>query len=121
MNTKIEKGLLGLSVLLAMFYIVVALGSQVSGDFSSIGERVGWAFGGFLSGAFILAGLRLSKREPLVGGLLVVVGAIPLGFFMWWLIVVPIVALTVAVFGVVRACGFASKPGHLGTSQEAQI
>ena len=105
----VEKGFLGLAVLLGIFYIILGVGSQVRVEFSSIGERIMWGLGTFLSGAAILVGLRLSKRIPLLGGGLVVAGAIPLGYSMWWTYIMPILALVVAVFGVVRAFRFARE------------
>ena len=84
MQAIMQKGLLGLAIIFAVFYISLGLGSQASDDFSSVGDRVFWALVCSLSGAFILAGLRIGKRAPLLGGILVVAGAIPLGFFMVW-------------------------------------
>ncbi len=109
-----QKGLLGLAVLLALFYIVVGVSIQAEGDFGSVGEKIAWGLAAISAGAFILAGLWLSKRAPLLGGILVVVGAVPLGLFMWWLFFIPpVVALVVAVFGVVRARRFAREPGRI--------
>ena len=110
MSTSLnQKVYLGLAALLGMFYIAAGLGAAATGDFSSVSDRVIWASSASVSGAFILAGLLYSTRAPLLAGILVVVGAVPMGFYMWWAIFPPIVALVVAVFGVVRARGFARQ------------
>ncbi len=105
----VQKGFLGLAVLLALFYIVIGVGYQASGDFDSVGERVAWGLAGFLAGALILAGLLMSKRSPRLGLSLLVLGAVPPAVAFWWTIVLPIVALLVAWFGVRRALGFARE------------
>ncbi len=115
MPSLLEKGLLGLSVVLAALYLLVAGSIPFSDEFESTGRRAGWLAASALSGLFILAGLWVGKRLPLAAGALVVVGAAPLGYALvgeaW--IVFP-VAQIVAVYGVLRALDFARERRGVG-------
>ncbi len=98
-----RRWLFGLSVLFALFYISFGTVLQGVGEFDDNGERVFWGVAGVAIGIFILAGLRLSRPRPKLGGTLIVIGGITGGFITFWLIVTPVVGLAVAVYGVLRA------------------
>ncbi len=115
MNGSIaQKGLLGLAVLLAAFYATLGVYILFDEDtsLSTIVSAV-VAVLYFAGGAMILAGLRLSKQAPWLGGALLVVGALPLGLFVFWMVIPPVVAVLVTVFGVRRAIRFAREPGRI--------
>ena len=115
MPPVVEKGLLGLSVALAALYLLVAGNILIGDDFESMGRRAGWVAASALSGLLIVAGLWLGRRAPIAAGVLVVVGAAPLGYALvgeaW--AVFP-VAQVVAVYGVLRALDFARERRHVG-------
>ena len=58
---------------------------------------------GVLGAMCVLAGLHISRRSPQLANFLVVGGAVAVGAMAWWSILVPVLALLVAVFGVTRA------------------
>jgi hypothetical protein len=70
----------------------------------------------FAEGGMILAGLRLSRRAPLLGSVLLTVGALPLGLFVFWMVIPPVVAVLVTVFGVRRAIRFARERDRIATA-----
>ena len=51
--------------------------------------------------------LYISRRSPLLGGILAVCGSLPMGAMMWWSVVVPVLSVVVAAFAVARAGRFA--------------
>ena len=107
-NTWQRNGLWGLAFLLAGFYLVtgVLLASNPEG-YDSLAERL--IFGGavFLFGALILGGFAVTPRRPLLGAVLIVIGAVGGTTVMFWMtpILAPFV-LAVAGFGIYRARGF---------------
>ncbi|MDA1280413.1 MAG: hypothetical protein O3B95_10325 [Chloroflexi bacterium] len=102
MNFNERRVGIWLAVALALFYIVLIVGSRGAGDSHSTAENVGWLAAGFVTGALILSGLRIERRNPRVGGIMTIVGALPLGLFMFWLVLPGIVALVVTVLTVRR-------------------
>ena len=72
-------------------------------------EKLTWWLVAGLGGVMLLVGLRAWRRLPLLGGVLMAVGALAAGVIMWWSIVIPVLAILVAVFGVVRARRFARE------------
>ena len=115
MASVLNKGLLGLSMALAVLYLLVAGSIPFSDDFESMGRKAGWLAASALSGLFILAGLWLGRRRPIAAGALVAVGAAPLGWALvgeaW--VVFP-VAQVVAVYGALRALDFARERRRVG-------
>ena len=110
MPSVVEKGLLGLAVLLGLLYLSMAVGAGVDdAESNSIGYRVAWGSVSFLSGSAVLAGLWLTTRTPRLGGTLVVLGAFSPIWLLLWTWFIPIVAVVVAAYGVVRARRFARQ------------
>ena len=87
---------------LPLFYIVEVTVAFGVGDFESNAERVFWLVAGLLSGAVMLLGLSIERTDPRTGGIVTVVGALPLGLFMFWAIFPPIIATVVAVLTIRR-------------------
>ncbi len=108
-NATTSMGFILAGVLLAAIYMIggvsVSLGWANNGDI----PRFWWAFIGLLPGAMILVGLWASMRSPLLGGILITVGAVPLAIMFYWTIILPLLAMTVVIFGVVRAIEFARE------------
>ncbi len=109
-----QKGLLGLAVLLAAFYATLGVYILFDED-TSLNAIVSAVLAVlyFAGGAMILAGLRPSKQALWLGGALLVVGALPLGLLVFWMVIPPVVAVLVSAFGVRRAIGFARERNRI--------
>ena len=118
-----QKGFMGVAALMAAFTIIVGvLVSLGMGESHVAGHgvpRFVWGVVGLSAGAMILAGLWASKRSPLLGGILVVVGAVPLASILVWTIFLPVLWLLLAMFVVVRALRFARDAYALWTGPDA--
>jgi len=117
MNAEVwHKVMLALTGLLGLVYVLGSLGFAIDGgdDFSSTTERVFLGAAGALLGMSMLAGALVSSRRPWVGVALIAVGAIPVAFFLYWMLVitVPVTAVIVgyAVFWAMRGRGVRSTP-----------
>ncbi len=116
MTTKMAGiGFLVIAGLLAAFYATLGVYVVFDEDQGPILSGVLTALF-FAGGAMILAGLWLSKQVPRLGGALLVVGALPLGLFVFWMIIPPVVAVLVTVFGVRRAIRFARERDRIATA-----
>ena len=97
-----QKAFAGVAALLAAFYAVVGvlvlLGIGNPGEY----PRLAWAIVGLAAGAMIVAGLLASRRSPLLGDILVFVGAVPLAVLFFWAII-PIILLVLMVLLRARA------------------
>lgn len=89
-----------LTGLLGLVYVLGSLGFAIDGgdDFSSTTERVFFGAVGALLGLSMLAGALVSSRRPWVGVALIAVGAIPVAFFLYWMLVITL-PVTAAVVG----------------------
>ncbi len=118
MTTKMAGiGFLVIAGLLAAFY--ATLGVYILFDEDTSLNAIGSAVLAGLyvaGGVMILAGLRLSKQAPWLGGVLLVVGALPLGLLVFWMFIPPVVAVLVTVFGVRRARRFARERDRIATA-----
>ena len=100
-----------LTGLLGLFYVLGSLGFALDGgdDFSSTTERVFFGALGTLLGLSMLAGALVSARRPWLGVALIAVGAIPVAFFLYWMLVItlPVTAVIVgyALFWALRFRG----------------
>ena len=104
----IERTLFGVAVILILMYMTAGvmiamqgfredwLNSQIAGPLGTFGAVI------------FLAGLYLTRRSPMIGATLVVGGAVPMGYMMYWSVVAPAVAVLMAVFGVRRALKYVS-------------
>ena len=109
MNESVgQKTFIGFAVLLALFYIVLGALTLAFVD-QSIGVRIWWGLSMMLAGVVVLAGLWAMRWSPLLGGVLMVCGAVMMGMSMAWTFVMPIVALPLVVFGVLRALRLARE------------
>ncbi len=91
-----------LAIALALFYMVFVIGAMGAGDSEDDGTRIMFLIGGIVSGIVILAGLRYERTNLRNGGIVTIVGALPLGLFMFWLVVPGIIAIAVTVLTVRR-------------------
>lgn len=109
MSTSVaQKTFMGIAGAMAGFYLVVgvlvSLGMGNPGDI----PRFLWAVIGLCPGAIILVGFWTDRRSPLLGSILVMVGAIPLAVIFWWSLFLPLFAGSLVILGVGRAIGSAS-------------
>ena len=85
------------SVLAALYMLVgvlVSLGIGNPGDY----PRLAWGIVGLLAGALILGGLWADRRSPLLGGILVAIGAVPLAVLFFWAIIPLVLVLMMVLF-----------------------
>lgn len=101
---RLERAILVLGGLLALATAVVGLIVGLGDDWDSNGERALW-FVLTLGGAILLAaGLWYASRTPSMTAVaLIVLGALVSGFVIFWSIVIPIAAITVAVMAIIWA------------------
>ena len=98
-----QNAFTGVAALLAALYMVVGVlvwvGIGNPGDY----PRFAWAIVGLSAGAMIVVGLLANRRSPLLGDILVFVGAVPLAvLFLWAIVPVILVALMVLLRGRAR-------------------
>ena len=112
MSAKVwHKVMSALTGLLGLVYVVGSLGFAIDGgdDFSSTMERIFFGALGTLLGFSLLAGALILARRPWVGVALIALGAIPVAFFLYWMLVItlPVTAAIVgyAVFWAMRGRG----------------
>ena len=93
------RGLVAVGLVLALFPVIIGVGS-IFNDFEEGGNSV-WLGGSLtaLSGAAMAVGLLKSRRNPLLGMGLVVIGVITIGFVWFWMLVttLPIGIVIVAI------------------------
>ena len=98
----------GAASLLAALYAVVGvlvwLGIGNPGDY----PRFVWAIAGLSAGVMIAAGLFANKRSPLLGDVLVFVGAVPVALLFFWA-VVPLLLVLLMVALRARARWIANR------------
>jgi hypothetical protein len=70
-----------------------------------------WAVAGGLAGLLIFAGIRSTGTSPMLGGALVLVGALPMAVLLAWSVVVPLVWLVLLALLSVRAITSARRNG----------
>jgi hypothetical protein len=111
MNGSIaQKGLLGLTVLLAALYIAGGVGFTVGYVSGSLDWEVeAWevmllGVVPFAAAAMVVGGLLIGKRSPWLGTSLVAIGAVAMTALWFWLffILVPLTIVVIA-FAVFRA------------------
>ncbi len=121
MNGSIaQKGLLGLTVLLAALYIAGGVGFTVGYVSGSLDwEAEAWeamllGVVPFTAAAMILSGLFISKRSPWLGASLVAIGTVAMAALYFWLffILVPLTIVVIA-FAVFRARSFARERNRI--------
>ena len=102
-SSSTQKAFAGVAALLAALYAVVGvlvwLGIGNPGEY----PRFAWAIVGLLAGGMIVVGLLANRRSPLLGDILVFVGAVPLAvLFVWAIVPVIVVLLMVLLRGRAR-------------------
>ncbi len=109
MNAEVwHRAMSTLTGVLGLVYVLGSLGFAIDGgeDFSSTMERIFFGALGSLLGLCMLAGVLVSARRPWVGVGLIALGAIPVAFFLYWMLVItlPVTAVIVgyAVFWALR-------------------
>ena len=121
--SMLHKGLLGLTVLLAAFYIAGGVGfivGYVSGTLDwevSALEAVILGAIPLAAAVMVLLGLSMSKRSPWLGASLVAISTVAMAAVWFWLFFI-LVPLTIAViaFAVSRARRFAREPDRIATA-----
>jgi len=107
------RGLVAAGVVLALFPVIIGVGS-IFNDFED-GDNSVWLGGSLtaLSGAAMAVGLLISRRNPLLGIGLVVIGVITIGFVWPWMLVttIPIgIAIVAIAFFRARQTGWPRGP-----------
>jgi hypothetical protein len=124
MNGSIaQKGLLGLTVLLAALYIAGGVGFTVGYVSGSLDWEVeAWevmllGVVPFAAAAMVVGGLLIGKRSPWLGASLVAIGAVAMAALYFWLffILVPLTIVVIA-FAVFRARRFARERDRIATA-----
>lgn len=103
MNTLVAQGaLLALAVLLTLGFAAggVALIAATSSTSQYYPENVILGALGTSGAVIFLIGLYITRWRPLLGGGLLVAGAIPMGLMVVWLVYPPILVLLMAFFGI---------------------
>ena len=91
-----------MAVITAAIGVLVSFGIAESHVAGHDVPRFVWAIVGLSADAMILAGLWANGRSPLLGGILVLAGALPLAFILVWTIFLPVVWVLLAMFTAVR-------------------
>ena len=102
MNFNERKFGIWLAVALALLCIVFVIRVMGVSDLHDEGSKTPFVVGGILSGIVILAGLRYERSNLRVGGIITIVGALPFGLLMFWLVIPGIIAIAVAALTVRR-------------------
>ena len=103
MNTSVvQRGMTFFAVLAAVSFIVM----RGSGTLSLSDPLEVFVVG---SPILVIAGIFLTKRSPLLGAAMVVVGALMMAVSFYWLPPLWLVALLVLVIGVYRARRFSQR------------
>ena len=107
-----QRNLTGLAVVASLFFAAIAtmlvVNSISEGWLDGYGDAA-MAVTAVASPIVTLAGLYLSRRSPVRGGILVVAGAIPMGAIYFWFPPFWATGLVVAIIGVARARRFARR------------
>ncbi len=104
-----QRNMTGLAIVTSLFFTVIATMLVVSsiseGWLDSYGDAA-MAITAMASPIITLTGLYLSRRSPVVGGILVVAGAITMGAVYFWFPPFWALGLAVAIIGATRARRF---------------
>ena len=108
------RGLVVVGLVLALFPVIIGVGS-IFNDFKD-GDNSVWLGGSLtaISGAAMAVGLLISRRNPLFGIGLVVMGVITIGFVWTWMLVttIPIgIAIVAIAFFRSKQTGWPRRPG----------
>ena len=103
-----QRNLTGIAIVTSLFFVANAMGlvSDISGESWDYGDAA-MAVTVAVTPIIALAGLYLSRRSPVLGGIIVVVGAIPMGAIYFWFPPFWALGLAVAIIGALRARRFA--------------
>ena len=99
-------GFVGIALLLASLSVAVSVSNALAADDAWVIERHGRPVAVMQTlapGLVILAGLAVSVRIPIIGGMLALVGTAVFSVMMWWTVIVPILALLLVWSAVARA------------------
>ncbi len=121
--TILQKGLLGLTVLLAALYVAGGVGFTVGYVSGSLDWEVeAWEvmlFGvvPFAAAAMVVGGLLIGKQSPWLGTSLVAIGAVAMAvaYFWFFFILVPLTIVVIA-FAVFRARRFTRERDRIATA-----
>ena len=104
-----QRNLTGLAIVTSLFFAAIAtmlVANSISeGWLDGYGDAA-MAITAVASPIITLAGLYLSRRSPVRGGILVVAGAIPMGAIYFWFPPFWAMGLVVAIIGAARARRF---------------
>jgi hypothetical protein len=108
---NVRTALFWLGTITGIAYVVVgALGAWWPDhwDDAAASDQILWGVLLVGGGVALLAGLRIIERSPRWGAILVAVGAVAGALVIFWTVIVILVAVTLAVLGVVYARRLAS-------------
>ena len=106
-----QRNLTVFAVVTSLFFVAIAtmlVNSISEGSLDDFGDAA-MAITAVASPFMALAGLYVSRRSPVLGGILVVAGAIPMGAIYFWFPPFWALGLAVAIIGAARARGFAKR------------
>ena len=101
MNFNERKFGIWLAVALALLCIVFVIRVMGVSDLHDEGSKTPFVVGGILSGIVILAGLRYERSNLRVGGIITIVGALPFGLLMFWLVTIVYLPFGLLMFWLV--------------------
>ena len=107
----VEKGLVVLGFFTAVAYLLVGIIGGLSlshWDEASTSDQVLWAVLLVGGGILLLAGLRISRRSPWVGFVLISVGALAGALPIFWTLIAVVVAVALVVLSFLYARRVAS-------------
>jgi hypothetical protein len=113
----VEKILVVLGTIVAAAYVIIGIigGLWASHwEEASTGDRVVWVVLLVGGGVLLFVGLRMSRRSPWLGALLISIGAVAGALPIFWTLVASVVAVTLVVLSIVyarRAAGAAPATG----------
>ena len=105
-NSIVRNGFVGAALILAVISLAggaMYLLGHFTVDTGGTAMRIGVGITLTASGLAMFAGIWASRRSTQSGGGMIAAGAVPAAVCFWWTGVVPVVALSVAAFGIRRA------------------
>ena len=123
-NTSLaQRGFVGIAALMAVLYVALGLSNAFVNQEPSFVSRFGEFWGGvlgsligFVPAVMIVIGLRAQRRSPLLGGILVLIGAAPLAVGMYWTVVGPVLAVLLVILWASRMRRLGNERKHHGVT-----
>ena len=105
--SRAQKGFVGIALLMVALYVALGISNAVINQEPTFVDRFGEFWGGvlgsligFIPAALIVTGLWQLRRSPVLGGALVLIGAVPVALAFYWTIFGPVLALLLVIFWI---------------------